>query len=124
MKQSLFCLTISCFSMIFLTSCSRKSLGKLTVSTANATLSYCLYSIKGNNNPDASFYRNGDTVCIECCTARTPKPWPDQVQQNNPCPGKIKFLSSDGTVEYEADALGSPAICSTCPSAQGYYACP
>ena len=96
-------------------------LGRLENTQHDPSLTYCSYTIDQVDceNP---FYSVGDTVCIECCVTRTPKPWPKRVGTNNNCPRQIVFTSADGTCEYGATRINQ--ACSTCASAKGYYRCP
>ena len=121
MKNSLSLFIAFCLLSGIMMSCSRTNLGQLTLTNHNDSLTYCKYKIVGNNNPAFAAYNNGDLICIECCLKNEP-PWPPKDQTNNICPGKIKFKSADGTVEYEADR--ETVLCSSCPEAKGYYACP
>ncbi len=111
--------------IMLLGSCTRTDLGQLKMANYNAAGTYCIYTISKQVSSDDNFfaYNVGDTICIECCTTRNPDPWPAANANNNPCPANIKFKTSDGKAVYEAGAI-NPAICSTCPGSQGYYACP
>ena len=111
--------------LLLLVSCSRTNIGQLTSANANANMSYCIYTISKqvSSEDNVYFFNVGDTVCIECCTSRNPKPWPAKIGANNPCPSKVRFTSSDGQAVYDADAT-SNRICSNCTSAKGFYACP